>query len=417
MSMTPSASDTVTRNPAAPAVRRQSRPAILQAMARTSHGRLAMTTPEGDLLEFGIGKDGPQADMQIHDWKTLDELVVRGDIGLAEAYMDKLWDSSDLAEVIAFGLANGTTLERYFHGRPWHALWLRVKYWMHGNSVKGSRKNIMSHYDLGNAFYALWLDRSMTYSGAFFDGNPGRTLEEAQQAKYHRLLSKLGLPPGSHILELGCGWGGFAEAAAKQGYRVTGVTISKEQGDFARDRLKQAGLDNLADVELRDYRETSGTYDGVVSIGMFEHVGQEYWPAYFNTVRDRLKPGGKAMIQCITLDDALFERLHGVTGFIEHYIFPGGLLPSRSRFKEAAEKAGLKSLEQFAFGQDYARTLREWRRRFEAHLPEVRALGFDETFIRLWRFYLSICIASFETGRTSLMQAELVKVSDDGMIR
>jgi cyclopropane-fatty-acyl-phospholipid synthase len=267
----------------------------------------------------------------------------------------------------------------------------------------------MSHYDLGNAFYSLWLDESMTYSGALFAGDENRTLEEAQQAKYNRILSKLKAAPGSHILEIGCGWGGFAEAAAKQGYRVTAVTISPEQAEFARQRMIEQGLNHLVTIVLKDYREMEGAFDFIVSIGMFEHVGQEYWPAYFKTVHDRLKPGGKAVIQSITLDDAIFERSHGVTGFIEHYIFPGGLLPSRSRFKEAAEKAGLECKEQFAFGMDYARTLREWRRRFEAHLPQVRALGFDETFIRLWRFYLSICIGSFESKRSSLMQAELVR--------
>jgi len=381
---------------------------FLGALKEVKHGRLVMATPENNILEFSGSGKGPEAHLLLRDWQVLDDLIARGEIGFAENYIDNKCDSDDLAALLTFSLLNAPVLERFFHGKPLYAIWLRLKSWVQGNSLKGSRKNIMAHYDLGNDFYSLWLDRSMTYSCGLFDGHESRSLEEAQDAKYRRILNKLSARPGEHILDIGCGWGGFAEAAAKQGLRVTAITISKEQADYAKERMRKARLDNLVSVELTDYREIKNKFDHVVSIGMVEHVGEQYWPVYFEVVKNALKPGGKAMIQSITLDCLLFEELGNATGFIEHYIFPGGMLPSKSRFRMNAERAGLKCREMFAFGEDYARTLKHWLLRFESNKNKIIDLGFDESFIRLWRFYLSSCIASFLSKRSDVMQAELV---------
>lgn len=380
---------------------------FLDALTQIEYGKITIETPEGEKLEFSGHEKGPEAHLWVHDWRALDDLVAQGETGFAYAYIDGLCDSDDLPALLTFALVNTKSLERFFHGRPLYALMAQMRYFMRDNSLRGSKRNIMEHYDLGNSFYALWLDKSMTYSGALFEGDENRTLEEAQKAKYRRILQRTGAMPGDHILEIGCGWGGFAEEAAKYGVRVTGVTISEEQSNYARERIFKAGASDLACVQLIDYREVKGTFDHIVSIGMFEHVGERYWPVYFKTIRDRLKPGGTAVVQSITLDDYLFESLHGTSGFIEQVIFPGGMLPSKSRFRANAAKAGLDCREMFTFGQDYARTLREWLSRFEKHAMEVKALGYDESFMRLWRFYLGSCIASFTSHRTDVMQAEL----------
>jgi len=380
---------------------------VLRAFRHISHGQLNVRTPDLHLLRFKGPKPGPAADWLLHDWSPLDDLLSRGEIGFAEGYIARTWDTDDLTALIMFGLANSDALERYFYGRPLYALWLRVRDFWNKNTVAGSRRNILKHYDLGNDFYALWLDKSMTYSCALFGDNRNLSLEEAQAEKYRRILSKLELQSGSHILEIGCGWGGFMEFAAREGYRVTGVTISDAQKNFTEERLRLAGLDHLAKVELKDYRKIAEQFDGVVSIGMFEHVGEEFWPAYFRAVRSFLKPGAKAMVQSITIDEHVFLRAHDKRGFIEEVIFPGGCLPSKERFGKVAEKAGLTCREQFAFGKNYALTLKHWLQRFEARKNEVLNMGYDEKFIRLWRFYLASCIAAFTVGRTDVIQAEL----------
>ena len=369
---------------------------------------MTVITPEGNGLEFAGPEKGPQAFLRLYDWKVLDDLVGRGEMGLAEAYIDGRWDSPDLPALLTFGLANSESLEKFFHGKPWYALWSRLRYFLHSNSLWGSKRNVMAHYDLGNDFYSLWLDRGMTYSCALFEGEENRSLEAAQAAKYRRILEKLSASPGDHILEIGCGWGGFAEEAARYGLKVTGVTLSPEQASYARERLYCSGLHRLASIQLADYREVTGKFDHIVSIGMFEHVGEQYWPVYFDTIRQRLRPGGHAVVQSITLDDYLFETLHGYSGFIEQVIFPGGMLPSKSRFHKEAARAGLSCPEMYGFGQDYVRTLGHWLSRFEARKAEVRKKGDDEAFVRLWRFYLSSCIASFASHPPDVMQAELV---------
>lgn len=386
---------------------RQHKHPFLNALQHAEFGQLTLVTPEGHKREFKGTSDGPSAQLKLYDWKVLDELMSRGEMGFAETYIQGLWGSSNLADLLTYGLINAPSLEKFFHGNPLYAFVSRIRVWMQANTLTGSRRNIMAHYDLGNDFYKLWLDRGMTYSCALFEGDINRSLEEAQAAKYNRILGKLNAKPGEHILEIGCGWGGFAEAAAQQGLRVTTVTLSEEQMVYTGERLRIAGLAAGVSVMLADYREVSGQFDHIVSIGMFEHVGERFWPIYFETIKKRLKPGGKAMVQTITLDDVMFEKLHGTTGFVEQVIFPGGMLPSPKRFREEATRAGLVCHEMFAFGDDYKRTLEHWLSRFNAHKDEILALGYDESFLRLWRFYLCSCIAAMASKRTSVMQAEL----------
>ncbi len=380
---------------------------FLQALKNVDYGHLTIITPEDERLDFAGHSQGPAAMISFQDWEVFDDLIARGEIGFAEAYMDGRWATSDLPALLTFGLVNNKSLEQFLHGKPFYAAWLKIKSLLRENSVSGSRRNIREHYDLGNAFYRLWLDESMTYSCALFNNDQKLSLEEAQQAKYQRILDRLAAKPGDHILDIGCGWGGFARAAAQHGIKVTGLTLSEQQAEHAKARIKEEGLSSLASIELCDYREAKGIFDHIVSIGMFEHVGEKYWPDYFRYVKRLLKPQGKAMIQSITLDDHLFETLHDYSGFIETYIFPGGMLPSKSRFKDMAIRQGLECREIFAFGKDYAITLEHWRTRFDAHREEIMKLGYNERFIKMWDFYLSSCIASFTSNRTDVMQAEL----------
>ncbi len=382
--------------------------AFLRALKTIEFGRLTLITPEGERMAFTGASKGPLADWRLSDWGVLDEFMVRGEIGIADTYIDGRWSTSGLEELITFGLMNGGRLERFFHGQPWHVLMLRLKYLLQGNSMRGSRRNVVAHYDLGSNFYKLWLGKSMTYSCALFEGDESRSLEDAQQAKYERVLQRLGAQRGQHILEIGCGWGGFAEAAASKGVRVTALTLAPVQAACAREKLASAGLDHLVSVEVMDYREIKGQFDHVVSIGMFEHVGECHWAEYFDTIRSRLKPGGKAMIQTVMLGDRLYRDTGNITGVIEYYISPGAMLPCRMRFLDDVHDADLACTDMYTFGQDYVTTLTHWLKRFEANLDSVRAYGYDERFIRLWRFYLTSCIASFRSRRTSVMQAELM---------
>jgi len=388
-------------------VRERHRP-FLNALQHIEYGHMTIITPDGNGLEFSGPENGPAAYLRLRDWGVLDDLVAHGEIGFAKAYIDGRWDTTNLPALLTFGLVNSRSLERFFHGRPWDALMARLRNFLCGNSLRGSKRNVMAHYDLGNDFYSLWLDDSMTYSCALFEGDDSRCLEAAQKAKYRRILEKISAQPGDHILEIGCGWGGFAEEAAHYGLKLTAITLSPEQASYARERMYRAGLHGRVSIELTDYREVTGQFDHIVSIGMFEHVGEQYWPVYFDTIKQHLKPGGKALIQSITLDDYMFEALHGHSGFIEQVIFPGGMLPSKSRFQAAAMRAGLTCRELYSFGQDYTRTVTHWLQRFETRKAEIKNLGYDESFLRLWRFYLASCIASFTSHRTDVMQAEIV---------
>ena len=384
--------------------------ALFRMLARLESGRLVITTPEGIRRHFEGARTGPVADLVIHDWKAIAAMLRRAEIGIFECWRDGLVGTSNMTAFLELCAVNQAALERVFYGNPVSALVLRLAHLMRPNTRAGSRKNIHAHYDLGNEFYGQWLDPGMTYSSALFGGETGMDLESAQQAKYERLLEVLQIDSTHHVLEIGCGWGAFAQhAAATRGCRVSGLTISNAQLEFARSRIERAGLAHQVDLRFCDYRDAQGQYDRIVSIEMVEAVGVRFWPAYFRTLRERLKPGGRAALQSIVIAEGAFDRYRRTSDFIREYVFPGGMLPSGSRFVAEARAAGLQARTPFLFGADYAETLRRWRKAFDANEPRIRALGFDDRFIAAWRFYLDYCEAGFNTGRVDVMQIELAR--------
>ena len=382
--------------------------AALRVMASNwDIGSVTWILPTSRVVKITGDKPGPDATVRINDYNFMRRAFAAGTIGFAEGFMAGEWETPDLSAVLEAFSLNFDRLSALLSGNPVMRTVNVLYHLLHSNSRAGSRKNIHAHYDLGNGFYSRWLDPSMTYSSALYE-RPDQPLSEAQHAKYAALARTIDLGPGKHVLEIGCGWGGFAEFAAKEvGARVTGITISQAQYDFARKRLFDQGLSEKADIQLIDYRDIEGTFDAVASIEMFEAVGEAYWPAYFGKVREALKPGGRAGLQIITIRDELFSRYRGRTDFIQRYIFPGGMLPSEARLKEETERAGLEWSDLKRFGQNYADTLAEWGRRFEAAWSDIRKDGFDERFRRLWRFYLSYCEAGFRTERTNVIQLGL----------
>jgi cyclopropane-fatty-acyl-phospholipid synthase len=382
--------------------------AVFKLLGRLTHGTLDVQLPDGEQMRFGRG-DAPHAAIRLVDWRVCGAALRRGDIGFAEAYIDGGWTSPNLAALLQLFIANRDAIEQIVYGSFWGGLAYRVKHLLNRNSRRGSRKNIHAHYDIGNPFYRLWLDETMNYSSALFEGDFTRPTADAQLVKVRRALAECNLQPGQHLLEIGCGWGALAETAAREiGARVTGVTLSTEQLEFARERLARHGVAPLADLRLQDYRDIDdGPFDAVASIEMFEAVGREYWGDFFATLHRQLKPGGRACLQTITIRDDLFDRYVKSTDFIQQYIFPGGLLPSPSAFRAEARRAGFEIVNELAFGPDYAETLRRWRVQFLARDPQVRRLGFDNRFMRIWEFYLAYCEAAFETGNTDVMQFTL----------
>jgi cyclopropane-fatty-acyl-phospholipid synthase len=362
-------------------------------------GRLEIRLPDGASRLFGEGEHG--VTLQVHDEALFGQVLARGDIGLAEAYLDGAWDSSDVTGLLTLLARNRPVLKKAVYGSWRKLLAARLCHWLHRNSRAGSKRNIMAHYDLGNDFYKLWLDPSMSYSSALYRAVDDGDLESAQRAKYRRILRRLKADAGQSVLEIGCGWGGFAEMAVQEGLQVTGLTLSPAQLAWARQRVP------AADLRLQDYRDTREQFDHVVSIEMFEAVGERWWPAYFRTVARALKPGGRAVIQSITIRDDLFAQYRRGTDFIQQYVFPGGMLPSRAAFRAAAARQGLTVRGEYAFGHDYARTLAEWRHAFEANWPQIAELGFDEHFHRLWRLYLCYCEAGFLAGNIDVVHFEL----------
>jgi cyclopropane-fatty-acyl-phospholipid synthase len=335
---------------------------LFGVLSRIRKGRLTVTTPEGSRHVFAGEEPGLVADLEIRDWKAVGRLVRAAEIGLAECWRDGLVATNDMTALLALCEANWAVLEKVYYGNPVVAFLFRVAHWLRPNTRAGSRRNIHAHYDLGNDFYALWLDRTMTYSAALFTEGRGGSLEAAQEAKYERLLDVLGITAEHRVLEIGCGWGGFAEYAARtRGCRVTGITISRAQLAYAESRIAAAGLAGLVDLRFQDYRDLEGQYDRIVSIEMIEAVGERWWPAYFAKVRDCLRPGGRAAIQAITIDESAFERYRRSSDFIREYIFPGGMLASVERLADEARAAGLSVHEPFRFGPHYAETLRRWR--------------------------------------------------------
>jgi len=382
---------------------------ILKMLAGLQHGALKLELPDGQSAHFGDATY--PVTLRLHNWSMFDAVLKSGDIGFAETYIDGSWSTDDLTRLIALFIRNRQAIESLFHGKWWGQLLYRMRHLLNRNSRSGSRKNIHAHYDIGNDFYRLWLDPSMTYSSALFSKRHDSNLQRGQEAKYRRILNQLAIKPGQQILEIGCGWGGFAEIAAKVGgARVRGLTLSNEQLQYAQQRLADAGLTDRTELLLMDYRDSNGQYDAIASIEMFEAVGEEYWPAYFECVARNLKQGGRACIQTIVISEELFDNYRKGTDFIQQYIFPGGMLPSPSAFRSEAEKHGLCLVNEFSFGPDYARTLAEWRDAFNRQLSQVRKLGFDERFLRTWEFYFGYCEAGFRADSIGVMQFTLKKI-------
>lgn len=380
---------------------------LVRGLEKIRHGALMLLGPGGFQRNFYGTQPGPTARLRVHrPGRLVRHLLLRGAEGFAEAYLDGDWDTPDLPGLLHMLALNERELSTLDQGSAAARLIDRMRHHLRRNSRRGSRRNIAYHYDLGNDFYSLWLDDSMTYSAARLD-RPDEDLRTAQRRKLRRMLALTGARPGDHILEIGCGWGSFALEAARAGCRVTGITLSQEQLAFARARVDAAGLSDRIELRLQDYRDLDETFDHIVSIEMFEAVGERYWPGYFQTLKRCLKPGGRAALQVITIDEALFERYRDGADFIQLYIFPGGMLPSIPRFDQHARDAGLQIGERTTFGRDYADTLRQWDQRFAASIHRVRTLGYDERFQRMWHYYLAYCEAGFRTGRIDVMQVAL----------
>jgi len=381
---------------------------FLAMLERLNHGHLELITPHGTTLTFGDLRQPPSAQLHIHDWRACGAILRAGDIGFGEAYGAGWVDTPDLAALLRLAQRNRSALVGAVEGGRLASWWYRLRHLLRANTRSGSRRNIHAHYDLGNDFYGLWLDETMTYSSAIFSA-PGQSLAQAQAAKYQRIVDQLGLRAGDRVLEIGCGWGGFAEHAARLGIAVHGVTISPSQLAFGQERMRRQQLDGLAQLELRDYRDLDGHYDAIVSIEMFEAVGERFWQTYFDTVAARLKPGGRALVQSITIDEAVFERYRDSADFIREFIFPGGMLPSHERFSRAAAQAGLATRDRFHFGCDYAETLRRWNEAFQLRREAIAAQGFDERFRRLWQLYYVFCEVGFDEGQIDVVQFLLHK--------
>lgn len=370
------------------------------ALKRLHRGRLTVTFPSGNTATWSGSQDSIDGEQfhavwRLKSYRSLRRMLGSQSVGFAESYMEEEWDSPDLGQLLELMACNMDALEAQISGWSVVRLWNRMQHLLRANTRAGSRKNIAYHYDLGNDFYSQWLDNSMTYSAALFD-DEHTDLESAQQNKYRRLAENLDLRPGHRVLEIGCGWGGFAEFAARSyGCHVTCLTLSREQLQFARERIERAGLSDLVELRYQDYRDVDGTFDRIVSIEMFEAVGEEHWPTYFQQVRDRLVPGGRAGLQIITIEDARFESYRSSPDFIQKYIFPGGLLPSPERLRAEVQRAGLELTAEQAFGDSYAKTLDIWRHAFLRNWDSIAQMGYSTRFRRMWEFYLSYCAAGF----------------------
>jgi cyclopropane-fatty-acyl-phospholipid synthase len=387
---------------------------VLSLLQRLQHGTLHVQWPDGRVEQFGSAPASGKslnATLHLHSYAPLTQALKSGDIGFAESYIASEWTTNNLAELLQLLVANRRDMDELIFGSWLGRLYYRVRHLLHRNTRSNSKKNIHAHYDLGNAFYELWLDPTMNYSSAWFDNDHAKPMAEAQTAKVRRALRMVDAKAGDRILEIGCGWGALAELGGTEfGAHMSGVTLSHEQLAFANQRMQKLGLDSTSSLRLQDYRDIDdGPYDAICSIEMLEAVGQEYWDTYFESVARLLKSGGKACVQTIVIDDALFDRYVKSTDFIQQYIFPGGCLPCPREFRAHAERAGLKVVDELAFGLDYAETLRRWRHQFMADKAQVLQLGFDERFIRIWEFYLAYCEAAFDQHNTDVVQFTLLK--------
>ncbi|MCK8516619.1 cyclopropane-fatty-acyl-phospholipid synthase family protein [Methylonatrum kenyense] len=379
-----------------------------RALSRIEHGELDVRMGDGSRYLHQGAKSGPKARIMVHrPGRLVWRLATSGGLGLDDAFLAGDWETDELSDFLTLMAANEHCFGRLGEPRLLARIVTGLVHRRRRNTRRGSRRNIAAHYDIGNDFYQEWLDPGMTYSAALFD-RQDEDLEQAQQRKYGSILERLDLQAGQHILEIGCGWGGLAEAAARRGARVTGITLSREQLDFARRRIERAGLSHLVRLRLQDYRDVEGQFDHVVSIEMFEAVGRDYWQTFFECLRKRLKPGGRAALQIITMDAEFFERYRLNPDFIQRYIFPGGMLPTVSELRTIVQRLGLDLAETQFHGRHYAATLHRWHERFNMAWHRIQLLGFDERFRRMWRYYLAYCEAGFRTGRIDLMQTALI---------
>ena len=378
-------------------------------ISQMQRGRLDFRLPDGRIFRAEGKKPGPAVMIEVHNTDLFARLIRDGDLGFCDAYLDGWWSTPDLMGFMDLIQMDNEAVYDGFPGMTLVRAYERFRFWLQSNTKKQALKNISYHYDLGNDFYGLWLDDSMTYSSALFE-NGQESLEKAQEQKYASMVDKMGVQPGDHVLEIGCGWGGFAEYAASQrGLKVTCLTISAEQHKYAVDRMARLGLSDKVDIKLQDYRDETGVYDGIASIEMFEAVGEKFWPVYFDTVLNRLRPGKKATLQIITIADHRWETYRKSVDFIQKYIFPGGMLPSPSVLRREVERAGMKVLGSVEFGKSYSQTLRRWHDTFNARWAEVSKMGFDDRFRRMWNFYLTSCAGAFEGSNCDVTQITIAR--------
>ena len=382
---------------------------VFDLVGKLNSGRVDFILPDGRRFRAEGLKPGPVAEVTINNPDVFARLVREGDLGFCDAYLDGWWTTPDLQAFMDFIHADNDDMYDGFPGMALVRAWEKARFWFQSNTKRQALKNISYHYDLGNDFYSLWLDETMTYSSALFNTSQ-ESLEKAQIAKYASMVDQMGVKPGDHVLEIGCGWGGFAEYAAKErGLKVTGLTISKEQLEYAQKRIKRKGLSDKVNLKLQDYRDETGVYDGVASIEMFEAVGEKYWPVYFDKIKQCLKPGKQATLQIITIQDARWEVYRKSVDFIQKYIFPGGMLPSPSVLRKEVHRAGLSVQHSIEFGKSYSQTLRRWFEVFNNKWDNISAMGFDDRFRRMWNFYLTSCAATFESGNCDVTQITLQK--------
>ncbi|WP_445809767.1 class I SAM-dependent methyltransferase [Yoonia sp.] len=384
---------------------------VFDALKTMKRGRIDIILPDGRHFRADGAEPGYVAEVHVHNTDVFARTVREGDLGFCESYMDGWWSTPDL---MAFMDLMHDDMEHIYDGFPGQFLvrfYERMRFWLQNNSKKQARKNISYHYDLGNEFYGLWLDDTMTYSSAKFVTGQ-ESMEAGQIEKYKSMVDQMGVQPGDHVLEIGCGWGGFAEYASKErGLRVTGLTISQAQHDYAVARMQKAGLSDKVTIKMQDYRDEKGIYDGIASIEMFEAVGEKYWPVYFETLHDRLKPGKNATLQIITVEHRRWHVYKRGVDFIQKYIFPGGMLPSPVVLRQEIEKAGLHVAQSIEFGESYSQTLRRWHDTFNARWDQVQALGFDDRFRRMWNFYLTSCAGTFHSGNCDVTQITVTRAS------
>ncbi|MGL5165994.1 MAG: class I SAM-dependent methyltransferase [Afipia sp.] len=378
-------------------------------VSKLRRGTLDVTLPDGRTVRCGGQEPGPAAQMTIHHYSFAWRLARSGDIGIAEAYLRREWDTPNLTQFLYIFCINHDLIQTMLGAKPVARFMQLVRHWFNRNTKRQARRNIYAHYDIGNSFYSAWLDPSMTYSSALFEDGTD-DLTAAQHNKYKRLAEAIDLQPGQTVLEIGCGWGGFAEYVAKTyDAKVVGLTISTQQRDFAQKRMQAAGLSDKVEIRFQDYRDERGQYDRIASIEMIEAVGEQFWPQYFTQLRDRLAPGGLAGIQAITIQDKFFNAYRREVDFIQRYVFPGGMLPSPQVLKSLGEKFGVPVIRERIFGEDYAKTLATWRDNFRAAWPNLMPLGFDERFRRLWEYYLAYCEAGFLSGNIDVRQVVFAK--------